>query len=328
MSWLTLCPKELLFSKNDPQDPRLGERIETTDIDNLEWGDNLQNLCLLGYPDDEGIALNKGRLGAAEGPNGIRNFLYRMTPSMNLPLNFKISDLGNLKTDVELSERHKRGQTIAYNLTKHNKFWASLGGGHDYGYCDTDGFVDAFQRNNQIKPIIINFDAHLDVRTSDAGYNSGTPFYRLLEKWSDQCHFFEIGIQEQCNSRHHYQYVLDHGGQVISINEIHEQGLQTILENLFSNFPHNPCFISLDIDVFASSEAPGCSQSWPTGLSAQEFFPSFNWLIRKLNVRGLGIYEVSPALDINSNTQRLAALLAYNFFHQIALKTNIASGKK
>lgn len=325
MSWLTPCPNDLLFTKNDPHDPRWGERIELVKTsDSLQWVQNLQKYCLLGYPDSEGISLNKGRSGAESGPLGIRNFLYRMTPSPFLPLDFKISDLGNLKTDLSLEERHERARSLIYNLAKHDKHWVSLGGGHDYGYCDSSGFVEAFS-SKESKPIVLNFDAHLDVRSTENGLNSGTPFYRLLEKWSDHCHFFEIGIQGQCNSRRHYQYVLDHGGQVVSNEEIKEKGLTPILSHLLANYPSQPCFISMDIDVFCSSEAPGCSQSWPWGLTSSEFFPSLRWLLQTMNVRGLGIYEVAPNLDVNSNTQRLAALIAYEFFNQVVLKDK--SGK-
>ncbi len=325
MSWLTPCPAELLFTKNDPQDPRWGEKVDLVRTESLNWMQDLQKYCVLGFPDEEGIQLNKGRGGAEKGPQGIRHFLYRMTPSPFLPLDFKISDLGNLKSELTLEERHERARSLVYNLAKHDKHWVSLGGGHDYGYCDSAGFVEAFHGQGP-KPIVLNFDAHLDVRKTDQGLNSGTPFYRLLEQWSDQCLFFEIGIQGQCNSRHHYQYVLDHGGHVIPIDDIKEQGLTHILSQLLANYPNNPCFVSMDIDVFSSAEAPGCSQSWPWGLTASEFFPSFRWLLQNLNVRGLGIYEVAPALDVNSNTQRLAALIAYEFLSQAALKNK--TGKK
>jgi len=36
---------------------------------------------IFGYPDDEGIFLNGGKLGAAHGPASIRNALYKMTPT-------------------------------------------------------------------------------------------------------------------------------------------------------------------------------------------------------------------------------------------------------
>jgi len=316
-SWLTPCAPELLFTKNDPQDPRWGEKIDVVDTSSAHWMQELQNFCVLGYPDDEGIQLNHGRVGASLGPTGIRNFLYRMTPSPFVPLDFRISDLGNLKIDLPLAERHERARSLIYNLAKHEKTWISLGGGHDYGFCDTVGFTEAIHQQGK-KPLIINFDAHLDVRSTQDGLNSGTGFYRLLEAWSDRCDFIEVGIQAHCNSRHHYQYVLDHGGRVISMDDIRDQGLNNTLSQILENHSQTSTFISMDIDVFSSSEAPGCSQSWPVGMNSAEFFPVLKWLQQHLDVRGLGIYEVSPPLDPNWNTQRLAALIAYEFFSQKA----------
>ena len=79
-------------------------------------------------------------------------------------------------------------------------------------------------------------------------------------------------------------------------------------------YKENPIFISLDIDAFSSLEAPGRSQSWPLGFSSQDFIPGFKKFLHSFSVGGLGIYEVSPPLDINLNTQRLAAVIAYNYF--------------
>ena len=55
-----------------------------------------------------------------------------------------------------------------------------------------------------------------------------------------------------------------------------------------------PTFLSLDIDVFSSLFAPGASQSWPMGIDPTEFIKLLDVLDKKLDVRMLGIYEVSP----------------------------------
>ncbi|MNL46507.1 Formimidoylglutamase [compost metagenome] len=72
-------------------------------------------------------------------------------------------------------------------------------------------------------------------------------------------------------------------------------------------------FLSVDIDAFTSSEAPGCSQSWTTGLFTKDFMAALAWLIASYDVRGLGIYEVSPPLDQDNRTSKLAALIAHKF---------------
>ncbi|MGE3758570.1 MAG: arginase family protein, partial [Pseudobdellovibrionaceae bacterium] len=78
-----------------------------------------------------------------------------------------------------------------------------------------------------------------------------------------------------------------------------------------------------DIDVFTSAEAPGCSQSWPTGLSVAEFWPAYQWLLKNYDTPLLSIYEVSPALDVDSRTSKLAACIAYEY-----LFTDVLTGRK
>ncbi len=63
--------------------------------------------------------------------------------------------------------------------TKAGRIWISLGGGHDYGYGDGAGFIEGHLIAGQRRPLILNFDAHLDVRPIDRGFTSGTPFFRI-----------------------------------------------------------------------------------------------------------------------------------------------------
>lgn len=287
------------------------------------------DFILAGYPDDEGIKNNSGRPGASLGPNAIREFLFKMTPpafrnpDTALPILF---DLGNLKTsDTDLASRHEVAiSTLDQTLTKNQRL-ISFGGGHDYGYVDGKWFLDQYgsSSNSKIKPIIFNFDAHLDVRPLTQGITSGTPFYRLLELGGFD--FYEIGIQEQCNSLEHIQWLRDKGGQIISFRELYSDSEHYPCQNLnFNRFkrileteidPLRPCFISVDIDAFSNAFAMGCSQSFATGFDPMGFFQMFCFLLDQFDVRGLGIYEVSPPLDQDHRTAKLAAQIAYKYIH-------------
>src|ERR1700692_1787815 len=61
-----------------PDDPRLGEIVEfwRGDAAALRPG----RAVLIGFPQDEGVRRNGGRIGAAEAPGEIRGWLYRLTP--------------------------------------------------------------------------------------------------------------------------------------------------------------------------------------------------------------------------------------------------------
>lgn len=302
---------KLYFTKNDPKDPRLGDLVIKTASkkDDIEF-------ILAGYPDDEGIKLNGGRLGAAEGPNKIREFFYKMTPSLFESTTPKFMDIGNLNLKENLEQRHEFVRASVKSALEKENRWIGLGGGHDYGYSDGAGFLDWCQTQKTTKPMIINFDAHLDVRPKDKGPSSGTPFRRLLELGYD-FDFFEIGIQNQCNSQEHLKWCQAQGTKILFWDEImmsqNSQSLSVLRfleENLISP---RPCFLSIDIDGFASSYAPGCSQSFATGFEPNEFFKVLEVLRKRLNIKVLGIYEVSPPLDTDNRTSKLAAQILHRF---------------
>jgi formiminoglutamase len=301
----TPVAKELLFSKNDSQDSRLGEFVNTS---------STACLTVLGYPDDEGIQNNGGRKGASQGPDTIRKYLYRMTLPMLRPSPIQLNDIGNLIISPKLEERHKVAQSKLEILFKTSNV-ISFGGGHDYAYPDGAAFLKTFSQE-KYKPLIINFDAHLDVRPLKDNITSGTPFYRLLENFQN-FDLLEIGIQSQCNSSFHYDWALKKGAQVLTYDELVMSGETFTKKMLEFLEPHilkkRPAYISIDMDCLSSAFAPGCSQVFATGLTPFDLLPVLKILLKRLDVKILGIYETSPALDIDDRTSKLAAQLAYEY---------------
>ena len=58
---------DLFFSRGDRNDPRLGE-IVRFDEESYQATD----IVIIGCPQDEGVRRNKGRVGAADAPDAIR----------------------------------------------------------------------------------------------------------------------------------------------------------------------------------------------------------------------------------------------------------------
>lgn len=312
-------PQKLFFSKNDSDDIRLGDLFKATTADEL---DIAEAYCVSGYPDDEGIKLNNGRPGASLAPMIIRQFLYKMTPPF---VQGNFFDIGDLMTETDLVHRHQIAQDTIQKLQTKKIRTISFGGGHDYGYPDASGFLKSYlksQPNTSEKPVVLNFDAHLDVRPTTNGFNSGTPFNRLLSEFENQFEFAEIGIQPQCNSSKHRDWALNKKAHIFNLKDIQQsEGLSGLFKHpLFSKITKStPVFISFDIDCLSSTEAPGCSQSWVTGLKTEDYLKFFSKLSKISDVRGLGIYEVSPPLDFNEQTSKTAALIAYNYLFQDSL---------
>lgn len=319
----TQVSKNLVFTSRRNFDERLGNCANIVkslnDIEDLksEIPVNKKAYVICGYSDDEGIKINNGRVGAAGGPTEIRRAFYKMTPSFtkkNIP---DIYDIGNIVIDSDLVSRHELAKRLATTVLNQKQKYIALGGGHDYAYADGSALLNSCLKS-KVKPLIINFDAHLDVRTLDRGLNSGTPFRRLLESYSD-FNFAEIGIQEHCNNPSYYKWVIQRKGKIISNNEILEAGIKFLelvkkrLGPWLKKAP--PTFLSIDIDAFASHSAMGASQSWPSGISPQMFFPVFNFLLKNCDVKVLGIYEVSPPLDFDNLTSKLAAEIIYRYIN-------------
>lgn len=270
---------------------------------------------IAGYPDDEGIKLNGGRVGASQAPDRIRQHLYKMTPHFRAQSQPRLLDIGNLNVQAySLLERHEVARQSVTQTLSSSAIWIGLGGGHDYGYADGAGFLSSVRPDEN--PLIINFDAHLDVRPLKNGPTSGTPFFRVLSEFP-KAQLLEVGLQTQCNSKTHLQWLLDHGGRCLFLDEINVLGrdpAESILEFLNSDITkRRPTFLSVDMDSFANAFAPGTSQSFGTGIHPETFFKVLSVLLERLDVRILGLYETSPALDYDNHTSKLAALIVHHF---------------
>lgn len=304
-------PTELFFKKKDANDLRLGNKVQAIDL--FTENPAPESVLVVGYPDDEGIQINGGRIGASEGPNRIRQFFYKTTWLKNFEQkNWKLLDAGDLNTDQKtLLEKHNSAETMAEKAFATGAFVFSLGGGHDYAFNDANGFLKQHANGKGEKPLVINFDAHLDVRDDKNGINSGSAFYRMINRFNpDTFDFFEVGIQNQCNSSYHLEWAKTKRAQIISLEDSSK-----FLNELKSHEgfrSRKNIWLSLDIDAFSYSLAPGCSQSWATGLNLDVFLKSLDFLFSNHNIAGLGIYEVSPPLDIDNQTSKLAAQIMHH----------------
>ena len=86
----------LFYSRNDPLDPRLGERT-ARGWDRLAGAEAV----LVGCPQDEGVRRNKGRVGAAQAPAEIRRALYRY-PVSEAHEGLGLVDLGDVRIAAAL----------------------------------------------------------------------------------------------------------------------------------------------------------------------------------------------------------------------------------
>lgn len=314
--------QSFFFSRQDPEDIRWGDLAAFVEKDNLL---NLKSpgLLLIGFPDDKGIVTNGGRSGAAMAPDKIRSFLYKCTPSPGA-IPFSIGDLGNISIYSSLEKTHAEAYAVAEAIWKFSidaqsslyQFPVFLGGGHDFAYPVIRPLLDFIPDLR-----LVNMDAHLDVRPFRKEAHSGTPFYRLISEAPQLgSRFLEWGVQRLSCSNHHLQWAQNQGVKVLFSHE--DESLNNLnswiqKQKLGSKTEKPFCFLSLDIDVFASYLAPGCSAPAALGVCLNDFNRAFYRLSESFHIIGMGVFEVSPPLDVQDQTSRFASHLIHSIFTEL-----------
>jgi formimidoylglutamase len=269
---------------------RFGSLIQSDSADGCK-------VAILGVPDDTGVALNHGNIGAALGPDALRIALTRY--GVSEPDDWiwpGVFDAGDVVTGADLTETHRRVTVAAGELIEAGLFPILIGGGHDL----TFPFVRAVsQRYESMNGIYL--DAHLDVRDEEG---SGMPFRRLIEH-CDVKRLDVIGLNPMVNNREHTRWFHSHGGRIDAIEH-------------HGDWPGNDIFVSLDLDVLDASVAPGVSAQNPMGLSTSEVA---EWVLAagaNQRVRCFDIMELCPIKDNDGRTARIAAHMLMTFLKGFA----------
>jgi formiminoglutamase len=282
-------------------DPRIGRLLGSR----LAKGGSPEAV-ILGFPSDEGVRRNGGRVGAAEGPTAIRRVLYRMAPDPRFdPLEDLVShtsDLGDLQTagDVE-QDQQNLGEALAPYLER-GAFAIVLGGGHETSYGHFLGYVRA---HRQVE--ILNWDAHADVRELSPGQaHSGSPFRQAMEDPSHACRRYSVaGLQAHSVARAHLKFVAGQG-RTLWADQLSTETVDELYLGLTT-----PALVSFDLDAVHQSDAPGVSAPNPNGLRSELWLYAAYAAGRAPAVASADVVELNPRVDRDGQTARLAALTVW-----------------
>jgi formiminoglutamase len=301
-------PDETVFyTRNDPNDPRLGEAV----VRREDYFAKCQ-VVVVGCPQDEGVARNKGRVGAKLAPTEIRRALYRLPLPAALN-SIRIFDLGDLVVKATLEKTHEAQGDVVAALLKNGKTVIALGGGNDISYPDCRALAKQFGRI-----AAFNIDAHLDVR-ADKECNSGTPYRQLLEEGHVAPELFhEIATQPLANSSTYLDYLRKKHVAMRTLAEIQERGVDEVLRGPLSAVQVKAIFWGFDLDAVRAADAPGVSAPSPIGLTAEQICRIGAIAGRDARTRLIELTEVNPNLDIDHRTSRLAALIVMNALVEMA----------
>ena len=293
---LTPADSGLFFSRGDAMDPRMG------DLALREPGHYDQaQVVLLGCPQDEGVRRNRGRVGAAEAPAGIRRAFYRY-PVSEAHEGLRLLDLGDIVPGESLEATHDRLHGVVRQCLRDGKKVVILGGGNDISYPDCSALAAEVA-----SVLAFNIDRHLDVR-ADQPRNSGTPYRQLLEEgWLKPEGFHEVGINSFANSLPYRRYVEGLGVGVHYLDQLRQAGAGATVAALAAASSAQGLFFGFDLDVVRAAEAPGVSDASPMGLTAKEVCEIADVAARDPRTRVVELTEVNPTYDRDGITCKLAA---------------------
>lgn len=314
--WFTrLEPVSSPVTVHRSDDPRLGECVTF-------WREGTPQLragrpVLVGFPQDEGVRRNGGRVGAGDAPVAIRHRLYRLTPwdavhETDLAA-LDLLDLGNVRCGNDLEESQEAlAEVIAAILTA-GSVPIVLGGGHETAYGHYLGYIRASRQT-----AIMNFDAHLDVRPLiDGRGHSGSPFRQALEHPSHPLpgnHYVVLGAQPQCVSREHLLFMRNQGG-VVHWAEKSRDRLEAVCRDEFHRLAvkNGSIYVTVDSDVVCQADVPGVSAPNPSGLSGQVVADCAAAAGSSPAVSSFDLVEINPAFDRDGQSARWGAVVVWHF---------------
>ncbi len=283
-------------------------------IEPLGRGSFDPGVVLLGVCSDEGVRVNLGRIGARDGPDAIRKAMANQAWHLQVPF----YDGGNLYCDEGGLEGLFEAQaTIIEAFLEAGHYPILLGGGHEMSYGSFCGLIGHLRTSDHEGPVgIINFDAHFDMRSA-VQPGSGTAFLQIAEycgRESLPFNYFCLGVSEVANTE-----TLFNRARVLGVDFLKDEEL--VSWNLVQSRRRLGTFIdrcaaihlSIDLDVFPASVAPGVSAPAPRGVSLEivEHLIDFIKVRAQDKLKLADIAEYNPKYDSDGRTAKVAARLCH-----------------
>lgn len=265
------------------------------------------NYGLLGFESDAGVIRNQGNPGAKKGPASFR----RAFGKFPLHTPFNLYDAGNVTCEGDHLEAAQTELSVQVaKILSNNLTPIVIGGGHETAWGTFQGVAQHYHDSDMA---ILNFDAHFDLRPLINGQygSSGTPFRQIndwLKRKEKPFNYYCAGIQPFSNTASLFQYAKTNKVHYLMAKDIHANPTDLqFIDNIIDTHQH--IYVSVCLDVFSASIAPGVSAPQPLGIGPGYVIEALRRLKNSGKVISLDIVELAPEYDINAQTAKLAASL-------------------
>ncbi|NNH75956.1 formimidoylglutamase [Nocardia uniformis] len=306
---------------DEPGVPGWAGRVDGEGPEHLRWHQAVRPYrsdcpagasVFLGFASHAGVRRNKGRPGAAAGPDALR----RALSSMALAAPLEVYDAGTVAVTGDRMEEGQRALgTAARALLDAGHFPVVLGGGHEVAYATYLGLAESTLRGGR-RLGVLNLDAHFDLR-DDPIPSSGTPFRQMLAAEGDALRYDVVGISQPSNTRALFDtadrfgvhYLLDEDCGVTQTATV-----AAFVDDFLADV--DLVYLTIDLDVLPAAVAPGVSAPAAFGVPLETIQTVCDQVTASGKLAICDVAELNPSLDIDSRTARTAARL----LHRIVTK--------
>lgn len=280
-----------------------------------DWDAIEADVAVLGAPFDFGC---QWRSGARMGPRAIREastlFSFGHSGAYDheddityLPAETtRIIDIGDadiIHTDTEQS--HSNIEFAVRKILAAGAIPVVMGGDHSINIPCINAFDDQ-------EPFhLVQIDAHLDFVDERHGvrFGHGNPMRRAAEK-TYVTGMSQIGIRNvSSTARDGYEAAREMGSDIQSVRQFRKLGVEGMLARIPSGVRY---YVSIDIDAFDPSIAPGTGTPSHGGFTYYEMLELLDGLTKQGNIIGVDLVEVAPDYDHSGSTSTLAAQVLMN----------------
>ncbi|NNE79652.1 MAG: agmatinase [Silicimonas sp.] len=280
-----------------------------------DWNAIDADVAVLGAPFDAGT---QWRAGARFGPRAVREastlFSFGHAGAYDheddrtyLGSGVRIVDIGDADiVHTDTTQSHANIETGVRRILAANALPVVIGGDHSVNIpC-----IRAFEGHEPFH--ILQIDAHLDFVDERHGVRAGhgNPMRRAAEQ-PQVSSLTQVGIRNvSSTAREGYEDARAMGSDILSVRQARTLGPSGVAARIPKDVP---VYVTLDIDAFCPSIAPGTGTPSHGGFLYYEVLELLQNVARSHPIVGFDLVEVAPDYDRTGSTAILAAQIALNF---------------
>jgi formiminoglutamase len=256
------------------------------------------DIAIFGVREERGTTTNQG---CNKGPDEIRKKLYNLKKGNG---SYRIVDLGNLNTGIDLDETYVRISEVCRILLENNVMPLILGGTHDLDYGQYKGYEEMEKLIS-----LLNIDAFLDLDDNKESAPASQHIHKIL--------LHEPNYLLSYTHLAHQLYLID-PSSVSILEKLYFEAFRVgqMRTNLTEMEPaiRNADLLSFDITAIRSSDAPGNANAQPFGLTGEEACQLCWYAGMNEKLSSAGFYEYNPSYDdANKKTASVIATMIWYF---------------